>query len=231
MRDIKFENNFYYHIFNRGVEKRIIFLDDEDYIRFIYYLHEFNNINVIGDTSFKIRKDKIDKFGNLVSEKDKIVEIVCFALMPNHFHLLIKQIREKGVSLFMHKVSVAYAKYFNEKYERVGGLFQGTFKAKFINKDEYLKYLIYYILGNPIEIIEPRWKERGIKNHKNVKDFLRRYKWSSYRSFVGEKDFLFLDNNKNFVLEFFSNFGEFKQFINELIVSDKLNDIENLILE
>src|SRR3989338_6624007 len=115
MRKIKFANNHYYHVYNRGVEKRIIFLDEEDYERFIYYIYEFNNTNSADNIPFYKRKLKTDKYGHLVSDKRKLVKIICFVLMPNHIHLILKQIKSDGISLFMHRLLMAYAKYFNEK--------------------------------------------------------------------------------------------------------------------
>lgn len=232
VRKFTFENNYYYHIYNRGVEKRIIFLDDEDYLRFIYYLYEFNSIHSVGDIAFNIRKIKINKFGTPISEENKLVDIICFVLMPNHFHLLIRQDKDRGISLFMQKVSLAYTKYFNEKYMRVGSLFQGAFKAKLINKNEYLNYLFYYILGNPIELIESQWKKVGIKNYKNIKKFLESYRWSSYRDFIEKLNFPFLIN-KNNLAEFFNSHKSFtfKQFILDLVKNNEICEMHNLTFE
>lgn len=230
-RKVKFVNQYFYHIYNRGVEKRIIFFDEEDYTRFIYYLYELNNKNLVADTAFFNRKIEIDSGVRNTENMDQLVEILCFCLMPNHFHLLLRQVQDGGISLFLQKLCLAYAGYFNQKYNRVGGLFQGAFKAKLIDKTEYINHLFYYILANPIEIIEPRCKERGIKNLHKAKLFLSSYRWSSYKDLIGnELNFPFLVDRKS-ITEIFGHIKEFKQFIKEVLQDDKLSDIKELILE
>lgn len=229
-RKVKFVNQNFYHIYNRGVEKRIIFFDEEDYIRFIYYLYELNDKNLIVNTSFSNRKIKIDSAVPNTA-KDQLVEILCFCLMPNHFHLLLKQIQDGGISLFLQKLCLAYAGYFNKKYERVGGLFQGAFKAKLVDKTEYINHLFYYILTNPIEIIEPHWKEKGIKNFYKTKKFLSFYKWSSYKDLIENKPNFSFVTDKKIIAEIFGKPQEFKQFIKGALEAYNLLDIKELILE
>jgi len=104
--------------------------------------------------------------------------------MPNHFHILVKEKVAGGTSLFMQKLSTAYTMYFNVKNERTGALFAGCFKATHASHDEYLKYLISYIHLNPIKIIDPAWKDTGIKNPMEAKNFLERYRYSSYSEYT-----------------------------------------------
>ena len=160
MRKVQFANNYHYHIYNRGVDKRKIFLEDQDYYRFIHDLFEFNDLdatinlgrrfNEQGSTSIKTSK-----------KRKKLVEIMCFCLMPNHFHLILKQIRERGITKFMHKIGTGYTMYFNKKYQRTGALFEGRFKAIMIEKDEYLIHLSRYLHMNPIELIESNWRGKA----------------------------------------------------------------------
>ena len=104
-----------------------------------------------------------------INHKRKLlVEILVFTLMPNHFHLLLKQKQENGISKFMHKLGVGYSMYFNQKYERTGSLFQGTYKAIPVNNDSYFIHLPYYIHLNPLDLIEPKWKNGEIKNYNKV---------------------------------------------------------------
>lgn len=229
MRKIKFENNYYYHIYNRGVEKRIIFLDDEDRLRFVYYLYELNNEELLKDEAFSRRKKTLF-VGNSVSDKKKLVNIVCFSLMPNHFHILLRQNKDNGVSVFMHRLGVAYTKYFNEKYERVGSLFQGAYKVRHVNRNNYLDYLFYYILANPIELIDSEWKKGKIKDFDEASNFLKSYKWSSYKDFTGEKNFPFLVDF-NLIKEFFGEIKDFNKFIKELIPGKFIADYQKLTLE
>jgi len=154
MRKVQFANGEYYHIYNRGVDKRDVFLDDEDYLRFLTALREFNTTEPIGslyekNSKFPEAKPPYLRRGLASGEEsDALVEIVCYCLNPNHFHLILKQLQEKGISKFMLKVSTGYTMFFNNKYERSGSLFQGVFKAIHIDSNEYLLYLSAYVNGN-----------------------------------------------------------------------------------
>lgn len=171
MRRIVFVTDRYYHIYNRGVEKRTIFQEYSDYQRMLIILDEFNSPDPIHIAAMP---------SNEAKPRKKIVEIICFCLMPNHYHLVLKQIANNGISQFMHKLGTGYTMFFNKKWERSGALFEGPFKAKHIENNEYLLHLSRYIHLNPLNIIEPRWKEEGIKDVTRAKSFLREYAWSSY---------------------------------------------------
>lgn len=164
-----FANNEFYHIMNRGVEKRITFLDRRDYQRFLEILNYYRIQNPI---RFSFRKrDNI--FKKEVKDKSLLVEIACFCLMPNHFHLLVKQLEEGGITTFISKLSNSYTKYFNTRHKRVGPLFQGSFKAVRIENNEQLMHVSRYIHLNPlIDYL--------------VKD-LRTYSYSSYLEFLDQK--------------------------------------------
>ncbi|MBU3926017.1 transposase [Patescibacteria group bacterium] len=220
MRDVIFLNNHWYHICNRGVEKRKIFIDEGDYERFVCHLYEFNDTKLNPDISFERRKQKIlELVGNLVSDtRDKFVEIAVWSLVPNHFHLLIRQIKDNGVSLFLHKLGIGYTKGFNKKYERVGSLFQGSFKARLVDNDEYFRYLFYYILSHPLELLDPQYKEKGTSDYNGAIQFLKSYKWSAYSDLICNVNFPAVIN-KDFIKEFFDE-GEFKIFMEELVVSE-----------
>lgn len=164
--------NEYYHVFNRGVDKRQVFNNKNDLYRFVQSLIEFNNDEPIGsiyENSFT--KDKIV---NANIRGKKLVEVVSFCLNPNHFHLILKQESDRGIEKFMKKVGSGYTQYFNKQNKRSGILFQGRFKFIHIDSNEYLLYLINYVnLNNKIHDIpntEPfysSWLEYtndGIKN-------------------------------------------------------------------
>lgn len=182
-------NGEIYHIVMRGVDGRVIFPQEEDYFRFIHDLFEFNDEddvdsiyryytnNLTGTVPVKLRK-----------KRKLLVEILVFCLMPNHFHLLLRQIKDHGISKFMRKLG-GYATYINKKYERQGHLFQGRFRAVHIKDEDQLKNAFVYIHVNPIDLIEPGWKEKGIKNQKEVIKFLETYRWSSYLDYLGKKNF------------------------------------------
>ena len=107
--------------------------------------------------------------------------------MPNHFHILITEISEGGITKFMQKLSTGYAMYYNKKYQRTGSLFEGKFKSEYAGNERYLKYLFSYIHLNPIKLIQKDWKEKGIKNKKIALMYLEGYTNSSYLDFVWNK--------------------------------------------
>lgn len=147
MRRVPFENGEYYHIFNRGVDKRKIFNHKQDYLRFLQSLDEFNQFKPVGSLFIKNRLKKNLVAVELLSE-NKLVEIVSFNLLPNHYHLILKQIIDGGISEFMKRVNGGYTQFFNFHNERDGALFQGRFKSIHIDSNEYLLYLSAYINGN-----------------------------------------------------------------------------------
>lgn len=161
-----FVNDSCYHVYNRGVEKRTIFSDNRDYQRFLktLYYYQFTGPKPAFSTHNRF---KVKDF----SHNPKIVEIVCYCLMPNHIHLLIKQLRDNGISEFMSKVINSYTKYFNTIYKRVGPLFQGSFKTVLIENDNYLMHLSRYIHLNPYA--------------SSLTDNLESYQHSSYPQYVG----------------------------------------------
>jgi putative transposase len=214
-RKVEFINGEIYHVIMRGVDRRQIFMDDEDRWRGIFGLYEFNNANSVTIREQREKrkqlKESIKQFsrdrdsGKLPrvpvsgenreifnSESDprkRLVDIFAFVFMQNHIHLLLRQRTHNGLSLFARKFGVGYAMYFNSKYERKGALFQGRFEAKIIGDDEYLKTIFLYIHTNPVSIINPGWKETGIKNVKEAIDFLEKYRWSSYLDYLSKNNF------------------------------------------
>jgi len=172
----------YYHIYNRGNSKQKIFHDNEDYFRFMSLSYACNSINnfragtlLKGESPYNFKREK------------QIVSIGSFCIMPNHFHLLITQINDGGISKFMQKLTTAYVMYYNKKYKRTGGLFEGKFKSQYLDNDRYLKYIFSYIHLNPIKLIQKDWKEVGIKNKKDTLMHLQNYKYSSYLDYLGIK--------------------------------------------
>jgi putative transposase len=181
-RKIKLVQGECYHIYNRGVDKRIVFSNGYDYQRFILLLHVLNtNKNLkIRDLLKENSLDELLKIKN----KDPIVAIGAYCLMPNHFHLLITPLMESGISKFMLKLQTSYSMYFNIKNKRDGALFQGVFKSQHLNTDEYLKYIYSYIHLNPAKLKDKNWKEFGPKDFTSLKEFVLNYKYSSIGEYV-----------------------------------------------
>ena len=165
--------NEFYHLYTRGVDKRIIFNDESDRKRFESLLFLFNQ-----NKSISFRDIKAEDFFVLEKRGEPIVSIGAWCLMPNHFHLLVKETVEGGISKFMGKVLTAYSMYFNKKYKRTGSLFESTFKSEHVDTDNYLKYISAYIHLNPLSIDFPEWK-RGKVDQKEAVKFLDIYPHSS----------------------------------------------------
>ncbi|MEK7635141.1 MAG: transposase [Patescibacteria group bacterium] len=207
-REFKFAPEEYYHIYNRGTDKREIFTNEKDYERFIQSLYLFNSEERI---VLKMISKK-DRFS--YEREETLVDIGAYCLMSNHFHLLVRAKNDEGVSSFMKKLQTSYSMYFNKKYERNGSLFQGPFKAEHVGRDEYLKYLFAYIHLNPIKIIDPEWKENGIADMSESKNYLNLYKHSSYIDYLvgGRQEANIL--NKAVFPEYFEEPKVFDDFIN-----------------
>lgn len=184
-----------WHALNRGVDGRDIFMDDRDRVRFVHNLYEFNDA-APADPNFGYHL----KFMDIVSpyiekrQREQLVKIHGWCLMKNHYHLLISELVEKGVSLFLRKLNVGYAKSFNEKYERVGTLFQSRTKKILIENDAHFNYILHYIHLNPLDYLAgtKAWRERshsGIRSAANAIDHLEQYRWSSYLDYSGKKNF------------------------------------------
>ena len=149
--------------------------------------------------------------------------------MPNHFHLILEQLVENGIRAFMQKLGTGYAYYFNLKYERVGPLFQGRFKAIQVEDENYLLHLSRYQHINPVELIELDWEEKGIKDWKKANKFLENYRWSSYPDYIGKKNFPSV-TNRELINFYFKTPGEYKKFVSDWLVKD-FEKIEDLVLD
>ncbi|MEK7582154.1 MAG: transposase [Patescibacteria group bacterium] len=207
----------FYHVLNRGVDKRKIFLDDRDRFRFIHDLFEFNDKNPAGSIYYHFRKSPSD-IQNVQKrlQRKLLVYIHCFAMMPNHYHLLISPATENGIPKFMKKLNMGYAKYFNEKYNRTGALFQGKYKSAHIENDKHFLYIPYYIHFNPLDLYEPKWRKRKISDIKKSVNFLGSYRWSSHLDYLGKNNFPSVTQRK-WMLKYFNGESEYERlFIKEL---------------
>jgi len=199
IRPNPFAPDRWYHCYSRGVDKRKTFLDRKDYERFMHALYLCNSYiplhrsdlkNADAETIFQIRRG------------EPLVSIGAFCLMPNHFHILIQETVEGGISKFMQKVGTAYLMYFNIKYERIGSLFVKPFRSKHITDDYYFKYIVQYIHLNAVELYEPAWKNGVVKNLKKLEKQLIAYRYSSFPDYHGiiRPEKAILDSeNRNFI--------------------------------
>lgn len=227
MKKPTFVENEIYHIFNRGVEKRQIFLDDRDYLRFIHDLFEFNDENSVFNVSYYFNSKSNEVEPRYLKKEQKprklLVEILIFTLMPNHFHLLLRQKRERGIVKFMQKLGTGYSMYFNKKYERVGGLFQGRFKAVLVKEEAHFIHLPFYIHTNPLDL--------NYGGSTSI-DYLKNYRWSSFPDYIGKKNFPSV-TSRGFLLEFFGGEKEYEKATKNWSEEkeENLKEIKDVLLE
>lgn len=210
-RKFKFSVDEYYHVYSRGVDKREIFMDNDDKERFLRLLYLSNSTKAIRVSSFDhLSYKEIDR-------GDTKTAIGAHCLMPNHFHLLVRETTPGGISGFMGKLLTSYSMYFNKKYKRTGTLFESTFRARHVDNDNYLKYLFAYIHLNPVKLIDPEWKNNGIRNKKAAEEFLKNYRYSSYDEYVGAEREEKVILTQRIFPEYFEDSRSFKAFIKDWI--------------
>lgn len=213
-RKISFGLNEFYHLYNRGVEKWAIFNDNRDYNRFISLLYIANNRTPVRmETFFQKGLTLQDVFK--LDRTESLIDIGSYCLMPNHFHVLVREKINGGISLFMQKLSTGYTMYFNKKNERTGALFQGTFKSKHVNNDAYFDYLFSYIHLNPIKLLNPQWKELDESGIKEMEGFIESFEYSSYLDYLGKNRSQQGILNKEILPEQFSKNFNFKKITND----------------
>ena len=207
MRKTRIAPDEYYHICNRGVNKQIIFHNTGDYLRFLFLILYFQSSLKIEHLG-RVVKDFSEMFGQhsvLTTGyekeilKKRMVELVAFCIMPNHFHLIVKELEEGGIAAYMQRVLNAYAKYYNTKYEKSGHVFQGPYRAVHVTNDSQLLYLSSYIHRNPREI--SKWTNREDQ-----------YEWSSYQDFITKDRWSGLLLSE-IILGQFKNKGKYKEFV------------------
>ena len=205
MRKVRLTPGEFYHLYNRGTNKQDIFKDRRDWSRFIFLiLHLQSPLNMSNISRAVSGFTRNGRFGIARGTKEKIakskkVELVNFCLMPNHFHLLVKEKTEGGISKYMQRLLNGYTKYFNTKYQRIGHLFQGPFQAVHVDNNPQLLYLSSYIHRNPRDLKEWCGKESE-------------YPWSSYQDFTRENRWEKLLAT-DILLEQFENSEYYKDFI------------------
>ncbi len=177
LRKETFAPGEFYHLYNRGTDKRKIFLDKQDYHRFLFLMYTCNTTK-----SLELRK-----IGENFDRGEQLVSIGAYCLMPNHFHILITENIEGGISKYMLKLLTAYTMYFNRKHQRTGKLYEGKFKSTHANTDNYLKYLYSYIHLNPAKLIDKNWKEKSNRDTKKLIQYVFGYPYSSLIEYLTVK--------------------------------------------
>ncbi len=226
----------YYHIYNRGTDKRVVFMDKYDLWRFMQSMEEFNTIEPIGsiyENRYKNKNKEDDssseldiKLGNRIT---KLVDVIVYSLNPNHFHFILSPLVENGIEKFMQRLGIGFTRYFNEKYKRSGVLFQGKYKSILIKTDEYLMYLSAYInLNNKIHF--------STKFDINI-DKTKFFYTSSWEEYVGKNKRNFC--NKSIILDRFDgNLADYKEFAESVAggviagrIDEKISLADDLLIE
>lgn len=233
-RKEEFINGEVYHVILRGLDDNLIFKDINDYYRGVFSIYEFNNSIPVEIWLRRQQRKREKALGDQIpqlTQRDLLVDILAFCFMPNHFHLLLKQVNDNGVTKFMRKVGTGYAGYFNRKYQRKGYVFQNRFLSVYIKDDNQLKIVFNYIHANPASLIEPNFKEIGIKNPKEVINFIEKYKWSSYKDYLGIKNFPSI-TEREFMERIIGGEQECKaMFENWIMYKKELSRFNNIFLE
>lgn len=217
-RKIVLTTNEHYHLFNRGVERRLVFTNRREFLRAIDLadFYSFDKPSLKYSKYLALNSEQKTIF--LAARNEKVVDIIAFCFMGNHFHFLVKQTKDDGISKFMSNFMNSYTKYFNTRYDRVGPLFQGAFKAVHVETDEQLLHLSRYIHLNPVTSFMV--KPNDLKN----------YQWSSYPSYVEVSPLSFV--KKYIVMDFFKKPIQYEQFVmDQAGYAKELKMIEHLAIE
>ncbi len=218
-RKNKLTTGEFYHVYNRGVDRRVIFNDGKEYDRFVALLYLCNS-------SLPVELHKVEKNWSLTealttNRLDTLVDIGAYCLMPNHFHILLKEKIDGGISLFMKKISNGFTGYFNIKHHRTGSLFEGTFKSQYVNNDNYLKYLFAYIHLNPVGIIDLGWKEKKIADKARACEFLNTYSYSSIHEYKGVKRQESVILNRAAFPHYFESTSDFNSLLKDWMIDER----------
>jgi len=179
------KNMEFYHVLNRGVEKRPVIKNDSDRLRFVHSLFIFNDARPLDENHARAG------FEMSAVERKPLVHLHAWCLMPNHYHLLISPLEDdlRNLSRFMKKLNMGYARYFNEKYDRSGYLWQGRYKKVHMERDAHFIRMPSYIHLNPLDIFMPEWRNAPITNTQKALDHLANYRWSSHLDYASVKNF------------------------------------------
>lgn len=180
-----------YHVYNRGAHKQKIFTTDWDYQRFMLLLLLSNHSEPVHLSNLLVNKkyqgeSLINIFKDSLADKS-LVDILAYCLMPNHFHLVLRQKAEDGISIFMRKLLTAYTMYFNTKYEHSGVIFQGPFKSRHIDNEAYFRYIFAYVHLNALDLFEAGWKKDGVQDVEKARVFMHEYSYSSLADCLGQQ--------------------------------------------
>lgn len=214
----------FWHVMNRGVDKRSIAQSDKDRLRFVRDLQIFNDTERVENSNY-VTKSATERIG---TEREPLVIIHAWCLMGNHYHLLLSDVEENGVSMFLRKLNGGYSRYFNKKHNRAGALFQGKTKRVLIENDRQFLYILPYIHLNPLDFMKDggSWRSQCLTNPKAALKWVTDYRWSSYRNYAGEAEFAEILMGSELFTDRKAHVKELKQFLNGM--ADPAHSLLNL---
>lgn len=181
-RKVPFTVGEWHHCYNRSIEGRTSFTDPRDYYRFLELLYLAND-------ELPLRRDDIGvrKFKEILSlpRGKRLVTIGAFCLMPNHFHLVLKEIVDGGITTFMRKIGTSYTLYFNSRHKRIGNLFLKPFQSLHVSTDRHLQYLVNYVHCNPATLLDQKWKSGPVVDPQFLEEHIAAYPYSSFGAHTG----------------------------------------------
>ncbi|OGH16445.1 MAG: hypothetical protein A3C30_04615 [Candidatus Levybacteria bacterium RIFCSPHIGHO2_02_FULL_40_18] len=220
-RRLVFSNGYIYHIFNRGIDRRSVFTGFREYLRAQELIEFYKHLEtpVRYSKFLQLSKSLRDDVLREINKSETQVDILAYCLMPNHFHFMLQQKVDKGVSTFIANFTNAYTRYFNTKHERIGPMFEGIFKAVLVESDEQLIHLSRYIHLNPV-----------VSSIINESD-LNNYKWSSYHEYIAPSKNSTV-SKRDLVMSMFESAKHYEKFVlDQIEYGKKLEIIKHLTLE
>lgn len=230
MRREPYDVGSFVHVIKRGGRGLPIVRDDDDRWRFLLMLNHFNDKNISENWFRDLVDEKIAhtlKRASVWPKQKKIVKVLGFCLLDNHFHLLLKEIVEGGISKFMHKIGIGMVKASNEKYKEMGSLFQGAYRSKTIDEDSYLRYVSVYIQVKNAFDMYPNGYKKAVANFESAYDWATKYPYCSLGDYAGERESPIID--KDLLGELFTR-KEYKSFARDCMLGreglDGITEVE-----
>lgn len=219
MRKEKFVPEEYYHIYNRTIAQYSVF-NNESNAKRLLQAFLFSNSTKSSEAFQILRDNKESSFKealDVIKRGEKLVDLLCYAIMPDHYHLLVKERKENGIINFVHKCDISISKYINIKTNRKGPLFESRFKSKHIAENDYLVHLSAYIHLNPLDVIKGKeWREHKLDNWSETRKPLLNFPWSSLKFFLGKEnvnDFNSIVSGQEIITDQFKNIAEYESHL------------------
>ncbi|MBU3925614.1 transposase [Patescibacteria group bacterium] len=231
MRKEKFVPGEYYHIYNRTIFNKPEFKDRKNIARLQQSFILANSTK--SSEAFQFLRNNYDATVEdaikIINKGKKLVDVLCYVIMPDHYHLLLKEKTEKGIIDFVRKCDISISKYINKKNNRKGPLFESRFKSKHINTNQYLLHLSLYIHLNPLDFISDKtWREHGLKDWEKEKNKLINFPWSSLKTFLNKNHKDLIISGQEIITDQFRGRKEYEEYLRSWS-EDSLSSIKDIL--